>query len=98
MYQQSCIVVRKSGLARFISGTLAGAETDGEVSPENKMARDLKPWDTLKVPYGRSRPIDFSRAHYYVQHLQKDELMQFLRTEGIDPDIALNRSRVLVRL
>ena len=98
MYQQSCIVVRKSGLERFISGTLAGAETDGEMSPENKMARDLKPWDTLKVPYGRSRPVDFSRAHFYVQHLQKDELMQFLQAEDLHPDIVLNRSRGLYRL
>ena len=98
MYQQSCIVVRKSGLERFISGTLAGAETDGEMSPENKMARDLKPWDTLKVPYGRSRPVDFSRTHFYVQHLQKDELMLFLQAEELDPAIVLNRSRELYRL
>lgn len=98
MYQQSCIIVARSALERFISGMLAGPETDGEMSPENKMARDVKPWETLAVPYGRSRPIDFSRSHFYVQHLQDDELKQFLRLEGLDEGFFFRRSEELFNL
>ena len=98
MYQQSCIIVRKSGLERFICGTLSGPESDGEKSPEVKMQRDLRPWEVLRVPYGRSRPIDFNRTHFYAQHFQRAELMQFLRVEGIDKKILLDRSSRLFAL
>ena len=98
MFQQSCIIVKKAALERFISGTMSGQETDGQLSPEVKMARDIKPWEVLQVPYGRSRPIDFSQLHFYAQHLQTDELMQFLATEGIDPNILLDRSSRLFKL
>jgi len=95
MYQQSCIIVRKQGLEHFISGLLAGPESDGELSPEVKMARDLESWDVLRVPYGRSRPIDFGRSHFYAQHLQQQELDRFLEAEGIPKAMLLDRSRRL---
>lgn len=87
MVQQSLIVVRKSGLERFISRTICSPETDGELSPEIKMDQDLKPYDFLKIPYGRSRPIDFSRSHFYVQHLENEELEKFLAIEGLSLSI-----------
>jgi len=98
MFQQSCIIVKKAALERFISGTMSGQETDGQLSPEVKMARDIEPWGILQVPYGRSRPIDFSQTHFYAQHLQNDELMQFLDREGIDQNILLDRSSRLYNL
>ena len=78
MLQQSLMIVRKPGLERFISGLLGSQWTDGEVSPEEIMARVYNPVDTVKVPFGRSRPIDYNRSHCYVHHLQAEELMRFL--------------------
>ena len=83
-YQQSVMIVRRSGLERFITATLNAPETDGELSPELKMERDLKPFGTLAVPYGRSRPIDFSLSHLHAQHLTAEELDQFMRVENVD--------------
>jgi hypothetical protein len=67
MLQQSLIVVRRSGLERFLSGILGAPWTDGEVSPEETMRTRLEPYELLQVPYGRSRPIDFNRSHFYAQ-------------------------------
>jgi hypothetical protein len=87
MIQQSCIIVKKSGLERFISRTLEGPETDGELSPEVKMDRDLKPYDFVQIPFGRSRPIDFSLNHFYAQHLDQNELEEFMGVEGLNWEI-----------
>ena len=51
MIQQSLIIVRNSGLERFISRTIEAPETDGELPPEIKMDRDLKPYDFIKIPF-----------------------------------------------
>ena len=77
MLQQSLIVVRRSGLERLLIGLLSTTATDGEVSPEETMRMRLQPFDFVWVPYGRSRPIDFNRSHFYVQHLDEDELASF---------------------
>jgi hypothetical protein len=74
MLQQSLIVVRRSGVDRFITGILGSPWSDGEVSPEEIMARRLAPLGQLRIPFGRSRPIDFTRSHFYAQHLTDDEL------------------------
>jgi len=95
MIQQSCIIVRKSGLERFIAGVMEGAETDGELSPEVKMERDLVPWEFLAVPYGRSRPIDFSETHFYAQHLTAEELEAFIELEGLHLPEESARSNLL---
>jgi hypothetical protein len=84
MYQQSLVIVAHSGLRRFMEGLTRGPETDGELSPEIKMERDCAPFGLLAVPYGRSRPIDFTRSHYYAQHLTREELQEFARREAID--------------
>jgi Glycosyl transferase family 2 len=42
------------------------------------MKRQLAPFEFVQVPYGRSRPIDFGRSHFYAQHLDEDELRQFV--------------------
>jgi hypothetical protein len=84
MYQQSLVIVRASALERFVAGLMQGPESDGEVSPEVKMTRDCAPFGLLAVPYGRSRPIEFSRSHYYAQHLTMEELEEFSRSEAID--------------
>ena len=81
--QNSVMVVNLRGLEKFISDILRAPETDGELSPELKMERDMSPFATLRVPIGRSRPIDFLRTHYYVTCLTLDELRKFLESEGL---------------
>ena len=78
MLQQSLIIVRRAGLERFLIGLLGAPWTDGELSPEEIMRRRLAPFDFVQLPYGRSRPIDFTRPHFYAQHLNDDELRHFL--------------------
>jgi len=74
MLQQSFVIVRRSGLVRFITGLLGSPWTDGEKSPEEIMRLQLAPLGCVQIPYGRSRPIDFERSHYYAQHLSEAEL------------------------
>jgi hypothetical protein len=83
MLQQSFVIVRRGALERFISGLLGSPWSDGEVSPEEIMERRLAPFGLLRIPFGRSRPIDFGLKHFYVQHLTENELtraLQFLQT------------------
>jgi hypothetical protein len=83
MPQQSLVIVRNVGLARFIEGIVNAPFTDGELSPEKIMHDRLAPIGFLRVPYGRSRPIDFERRHFYAQHLNADELQRFLSLIGL---------------
>ncbi len=83
MHQNSLLIVRREGLERFLTGLVAGSETDGELSSEVKMARDCAPFDLLAIPFGRSRPIDFSMSHFYAQHLSAEELAEFCALEGV---------------
>jgi hypothetical protein len=78
MVQQSLMVVRRDGLERFLIGLLSSTASDGEVPPEETMRTRLAPFDFLRVPYGRERPIDFDRSHFYAQHLTDGELAQFI--------------------
>jgi hypothetical protein len=82
MPQQSLVVVRNVGLPRFIEGIINAPYTDGELSPEMIMRDRMAPVGFLRVPYGRSRPIDFERRHFYAQHLDDDELQRFLSLIG----------------
>lgn len=82
-HQEAMVIVGRSSLERFITGRTKGPETDGELSPEVKLVRDCAPIDILAIPYGRSRPIEFERPHYYAQHLTKDELRKFLMIEEL---------------
>lgn len=86
MLQQSVQIVKKSKLETFISKLINAPESDGEMSPERKMERDMAPYGLLQVPYGRSRPIDFTLSHYYAQHFTRDELLQFLESENLKFD------------
>jgi len=78
MMQQSLMIVRRLGLERFLIGLLGSPWSDGEQSPEETMRTRLLPYDFIRVPYGRSRPIDFDRSHFYAQHLDDEELARFL--------------------
>lgn len=84
MIQQSLMVVARSGLERFLEGLLGAPWGDGERAPEETMRLRLVPFGFVQVPYGRSRPIDFRRSHYYAQHLTDDELAQFLAHAGLE--------------
>lgn len=79
MIQQSLMVVPKARLLEFMNGLLAGEQSDGEVSPEIKMKRFMPNLGFLGIPFGRSRPIDFSAPAFYAQHLTLDELERFQR-------------------
>lgn len=83
MFQQSLQIASRKGLEKLILATISASESDGEVSPEVKMVRDMRPHGLLKIPYGRSRPVDFSRSHYYAQHLDRDELHAFMDAQGL---------------
>ena len=83
MPQQSLVIVRKAGLDRFIGGIVGASWSDGERSPEQTMQDRLAPIGFVRVPYGRSRPIDFERSHFYAQHLDADELQRFLTLIGL---------------
>jgi hypothetical protein len=83
VHQNSLMIVRREGLERFLAGLVAGSETDGELPPEVKITRDCAPFDQLAIPFGRSRPIDFSLAHFYAQHLSGEELAEFCALEGV---------------
>jgi hypothetical protein len=83
MFQQSLQIATKKGIERLIVSITSAEESDGVVSPEVKMVRDMRPHGLLKIPYGRSRPVDFSRSHYYAQHLNRDELTAFMEAQGL---------------
>jgi hypothetical protein len=94
MPQQSLVVVRGVALPRFIEGIVNAPCTDGELSPELIMHDRLAPVGFLRVPYGRSRPIDFTCNHFYVQHLDEEELRRFLSLIGLqicDQDFVFRR-------
>ncbi len=79
MLQQSFVIVRRAALERFINGLACSPWADGEVSPEEIMARRLAPFGLLRIPFGRSRPIDFGLTHFYAQHLTESELSRALQ-------------------
>ncbi|MBI2715603.1 MAG: hypothetical protein HYX37_14305 [Rhizobiales bacterium] len=82
MIQQSLIVVRRIGLERFLEGLLGAPWTDGEMPPEEIMRQRLTPFGLLRIPFGRSRPIDFTRSHFYAEHLTDEELARVTQLIG----------------
>jgi glycosyltransferase involved in cell wall biosynthesis len=87
MLQQSLMIVARAGLERFIASIVTATESDGDVPPEIKFARRLKPFSTIAIPFGRSRPLDFAAPHFYAQHLTAEELHAFLALES-EPETA----------
>jgi hypothetical protein len=93
MLQQSLMVVRRAGLERFLEGLLGAPWTDGECSPEETMRLRLAPFELTRIPYGRSRPIDFNAPAFYVQHLEGDDLQRALQAAGaslVEPEFAFS--------
>ena len=84
MKQQSLMIVKRNGMEKFLSGLLGADWSDGEVSPEITMERQLQPLGSVSIPYGRSRPIDFEQPCFYAQHFTTDELTQFIQIEGLE--------------
>jgi hypothetical protein len=83
MLQNALIIVRRTGLERFIAAILGAPWTDGEISPEETMRRRMPPYGLIAIPFGRSRPIDFKEANFYVHHLDDNELQRFLSLIGV---------------
>lgn len=88
MKQQSLMIADRAGMTRLVTGLLDAPWSDGELSPELIMERQLQPLGTVCIPYGRSRPIDFDRDCFYAQHLTSEELENFLVVEGLDQAFA----------
>jgi hypothetical protein len=87
MHQMSVVIVGRAGLERFIASLLAARETDGELPPEVKLEKYCAPFELLGVPFGRSRPLDFSLPAFYVKHATTAELREFLELENIEPAV-----------
>jgi len=83
MLQESVLVMNRRGIENFLSRIIAVPYSDGDLSPEVRIEKELVPYGLLQVPYGRSRPIDFCRSHFYVQHLTREELLGFLQAERL---------------
>ncbi len=83
MYQNSIVVMNRSGLERYITMLVGSPESDVVMSPEDRIEKYMAPFGTLRVPYGRSRPIDFSLPHFYAQHMSQEELVRFLDLESL---------------
>jgi hypothetical protein len=74
-------------ITRSISAkTICGSSSQPKIfSPEEIMARRLAPFGLLRIPFGRSRPIDFGLTHFYAQHLTEHDLakaLQLLQTRS----------------
>jgi hypothetical protein len=96
MLQNALMIVRRTGLERFIGAILGAPWTDGEVSPEETMRLRMPPYGLIDIPFGRSRPIDFKEPNFYVHHLDDNELQQFLSLIGVrlrDQEFAFQRQR-----
>ena len=85
MLQQSLMIVRRTGLPRFIDGLASAPWTDGEQSPEETMRLRLPPYGLLAVSCGKSRPVDFTLKHFYVAAFSDEELDQALALVSVTP-------------
>jgi hypothetical protein len=85
MHQTSVMIVGRAALERFIASLLAAPEADGELPPEVKLEKYCAPFEHLGIPFGRSRPLDFSLPAFYIKHATIDELRAFLELENIEP-------------
>jgi hypothetical protein len=96
MLQNALVIVRRTGLERFIDAILGAPWTDGEVSPEETLRRRMPPYGLIGIPFGRSRPIDFKEPNFYVHHLDDNELHRFLELIHISlapPEFAFSVDR-----
>jgi hypothetical protein len=84
MLQNALMIVRRTGIERFIDAMLGAPWTDGEVSPEETMKRRISPYGLIGIPFGRSRPIDFKEPTFYVHHVDDNELARFLKLTKSD--------------
>jgi hypothetical protein len=81
MSQQSLMLVRRSGLARFISKLLRAPWGAGE-KPEEIMRLRLEPFDRLKIPLvARARSTSRVRTSN-VQPSDDEELDRFVELVG----------------
>lgn len=77
--QQSFFIVKKEYLPKFIMADLMLKDKSFlKVSPEKRYHKHFKEVASrLPFGYGRKRPIDFNKKHFYAQHLRTDELEKF---------------------
>ena len=75
--QPSLIIVKRSGMERFISGFLNAVRNE-QLSAGICLQQQLQPLGRIQAPYAQSRPSDFSRPHVYARHLSQEELDTFI--------------------
>ena len=80
----SLIIVKRSGMERLVSSLIRAdrEENLGSADIIITLEQHLQPVGAVQIPYGCSRPIEFRKSHFYVQHLSADELNDFI--EGAD--------------
>jgi hypothetical protein len=98
MLQQSLMIVRRTGLPRFIDGLASTPWTDGDQSPEETMRLRLPPYGLLAVSCGKSRPIDFTQKNFYVTAFSDEELDEAMTLVSQTPqDADVVRSSLTVQ-
>lgn len=81
--QVSLIVARHDGLISLMKACVEGPYTDGERPAEVRLAENLGGrFNLIKIPFGRSRPLDLSAPVMYAQDWSREELTAFLEQEA----------------
>lgn len=76
--QQSFFVVKRSFIPRFLAAEMTANSQKLSISPEKRYANSYKGfYGWLPFGNGRVRPLDFTKKHFYAQHLREDEVQRF---------------------
>lgn len=82
-HQVSLIIARNDGLISLMKACVEGPYTDGEKPAEVRLSENLGgKFNLIKIPFGRSRPLDLSAPVMYAQDWTREELKMFLEQEA----------------
>jgi hypothetical protein len=86
--QTGIFIVRSSAVPEVAAQYCSIRANDREFSPERKLADVARRLEASVVDlgFGRTRPIDFDRDHFFVKHLSSEELAQFRESIGYRDD------------
>lgn len=86
--QMGFFIVRRRAIPAFIKGytDLQSRFPDNIMSPEKKIANVCKELVSAIIPlgFGRARPIIFSSSHFFVKHMNENELRSFAAKVAFD--------------
>lgn len=91
MAQNSLIVARGPGIQILFNALLDNVVSDGLHPVEGRMTRNLGDrLSYLQIPFGRARPLDLDKPHFYAQDWLATELAAFValeRRQGGEPPV-----------